>query len=196
MRKTAAIVVGILVGASCIPWLRHQHFFSVLGGVITVVLFCVLVFGGGRAVSAWSRQIPIGNQAGASSSSWWSPKLRVRLLVAAIVLALGFPIVHFAGTANGAYTLAVATAHQTPRFGEVLGAPVTEGWFPEFKFTFGEPGSAKLLIPERGRLRRGNLRALAIKEDGRWRLTELTLELEQPDEHIDLLGVHSPELTR
>jgi hypothetical protein len=47
MRKTAAIVVGILVGASCIPWLRHQHFFSVLGGVITVVLFCVLVFGGG-----------------------------------------------------------------------------------------------------------------------------------------------------
>lgn len=185
MRKTAAIVVGILVGASCIPWLRHQHFFSVLGGVITVALFGLLVFGGLRAISVWWRQIAI--EPGRKQFNWWSPKLCVRLLAAAIILALGFPIVHFAGTSSSVYTLAVTTARQTPQFNEVLGAPVREGWFPEFKFTFGEPGSAKLLIPERGQLRRGNLRVLAIKENGRWRLQELTLELAQPEQRIDLL---------
>jgi hypothetical protein len=120
------------------------------------------------------------------SSSGWSS--RKRLSGAAIILALGFPIVHFIGTGSGAYTLAVATAHQTPQFGEVLGTPIREGWFTESKFTFGESWSAKLLIPVRGRLRSGKLRALAIKDSGHWRLTELTLELTRPDEHIDLLS--------
>jgi hypothetical protein len=186
MRKTVAIVIGAVVAASCIPWLRHQHFFSVLGGVVTVALFGFLVFGGLRAVSAWLRQVPIGQ--GWKQFGRWSPKMRVRLLAAAIILVLGFPIVHFAGTGSGAYTLAVATAHQTPQFGDILGTPVREGWFPEFKFTFGEPGSAKLLIPERGRIRSGNLRVLAIKENGRWKLQELALELAQPEERINLLA--------
>ncbi len=119
-------------------------------------------------------------------TSGWS--LRKRLLGVAIILALGFPIVHFVGTGSGAYTLAVATARQAPQFGQVLGTPIREGWFPESKFVFGEPWSANLLIPVRGRLRSGNLRALATKDGGRWRLTQLTLELTQPDEHIDLLS--------
>jgi hypothetical protein len=38
-----------------------------------------------------------------------------------------------------------------------------------------------------GRIRKGNLQARAIKDAGRWRLTELTVELTQPDEHIDLV---------
>jgi Cytochrome oxidase complex assembly protein 1 len=118
-------------------------------------------------------------------TSGWS--WRKRLLGVAIILAMGFPITHLVGTGSGAYTLAVATAHKTPQFGEMLGTPIREGWFPESKFTFGEPWNAKLLIPVRGRLRGGNLRALAVKDGGNWKLTELTLELTQPDEHIDLL---------
>jgi hypothetical protein len=38
-----------------------------------------------------------------------------------------------------------------------------------------------------GRMRKGNLQARPIKDAGGWRLTELTLELTQPDEHIDVL---------
>ena len=116
----------------------------------------------------------------------WS--LRKRLLGVAIILALGFPIAHFVGTGSGAYSLAVATARQTPQFGQVLGTPIKEGWFPDSKVTLGEPWSAKLLIPVRGALRSGNLRALAIKDGGHWRLMQLTLELTQPDERIDLLS--------
>jgi hypothetical protein len=33
-------------------------------------------------------------------------------------------------------------------------------------------------------MRKGTLQARAIKDAGRWRLMEFTLELTQPDEHI------------
>jgi hypothetical protein len=48
MRKSAAIVVAIIVAASCIPWLRHQRFFSVLVAIIAVALAGIIVFGFGR----------------------------------------------------------------------------------------------------------------------------------------------------
>jgi hypothetical protein len=120
------------------------------------------------------------------STSGWS--LRKQLLGIAIMLALSLPIVHILGTGSGAYTLAVATAHRTPQFSEVLGTPVREGWFPGSKFTFSSLWNAELMIPVRGRVRSGTLRALAVKDGGHWRLTELTLELTQPDGHIDLLS--------
>jgi hypothetical protein len=94
---------------------------------------------------------------------------------------------HFMATTSGAYKLAVATAHQSPRFRETLGDPVTEAWFSEGKEEWGSPAKAEMLIPVQGRIRRGNLRVRAIKDGGRWRLLELALELTQPDEHIDLL---------
>ncbi len=94
---------------------------------------------------------------------------------------------HFAGTTSGAYKLAVATAHQTREFNEALGAPITEGWFSQGKIVWGNPVTAELVIPVRGKLRKGNLQVLAIKDSQGWRLTELTLELTQPDEQIDLL---------
>jgi hypothetical protein len=119
------------------------------------------------------------------TSGWSSSK---RLLGLAVFLSFGLAIVHFVGTGSGAYALAVSTAHQTPQFREVLGTPVRESWFPSFKFTFGDPWAAKLLIPVRGRLRGGNLRASATKSGRHWRLSELTLELTQPDERIDLLS--------
>jgi hypothetical protein len=91
-------------------------------------------------------------------------------------------------TTSGAYKLAVETAHQTPHFTEILGTPVTEAWFSEGEEQWGNPATAEMLIPVRGRMRSGNLRARAIKNGGRWRLTELTLELTQPDESINLLA--------
>ena len=122
------------------------------------------------------------------ASGWLSPRLRNLLLGAALVLVLMLTVPHFIATTSGAYKLAVATAHQTPRFTKALGVPVSEAWFSEGKEQWGNPASAEMLIPVRGQLRTGNLRARAIKDGGRWRLTELTLELTQPDEHIDLLA--------
>src|SRR5579872_1812468 len=132
MRKTIAIVISAVVAASCIPWLRHQHFFSVLGAVITVALFGFLVFGGLRTLSTWLRGIPI--EPCPKQFGWRSLTARARFLAAAIIVALGFSTVHFVGTGNRAYSLAVATARQSTEFRDVLGIPVTEGWFPEFKF--------------------------------------------------------------
>lgn len=185
MGKMVAIVVGIIVGASCIPGLRHQHFFSVLVGVTAVALIGLMVFEGMRAMSTWSRRKLL--QPGSTQSSWLSPRFRTLSLGAAFVLALMLTVPHFMATSEEAYKLAVATAHETPQFGETLGVPIREGWFSEGKVEFGNPARAELLIPVRGRIRNGNLRALAVKDDGRWRLKELTLELAQPDERIDLL---------
>jgi len=117
-----------------------------------------------------------------------SSRFRNLLLGAVLVIVLMLTVPHFAVTTSGAYKLAVATAHQTPQFREALGIPVTEAWFSEGKEELGNPARAELLIPVRGPIRSGNLKALAIKDSGRWRLTELTLELSQPDKHIDLLS--------
>lgn len=116
-----------------------------------------------------------------------SAKIRNFLIAAAVVVALMLTVPHFTATTSGAYKLAVATAHQKPRFTQMLGAPITEAWFSEGKQVWGNPATAEMLIPVRGQTRSGNLRARAIKDGGQWRLTELTLEL-TPDEHIDLLG--------
>lgn len=194
MRKTVAIVVGIVVVASCVPWLRHQHFFSMLVAVTTVALAIFVVFQGVRAVSIRGQKL---RQPDSAQFTWWSPRRRNLLLGAALVLALMFTVPHFIATHSGAYKLAVATAHQTPQFRDALGAPVTEAGFSEGKEELGDSATAEMVIPVRGRIRSGNLRALAIKEDGRWRLTELTLELTEPDERIDLLrstptAIHNP----
>jgi hypothetical protein len=185
MRKTVAIVMGIVVVASCIPWLRHQQFFSVLVGVTTVALAGFMVFGGLRAVATWSRERQ--GQPGSARSGWLSQRFLTWLLGAVLLGALVPIMGQFAVRRSDAYNLAAATAHQMPQFRETLGTPIREGWFSGGRWEFGNPARAELTIPVKGSRQKGNLRALAIKQDGRWRLTELTLELTQPDEHIDLL---------
>jgi hypothetical protein len=118
----------------------------------------------------------------------WSPRTRNLLLGAVLVVMLMFTAPHFMATMSGAYKLAVATAHQSPEFREALGTPVTEAWFSEGTMQLGNSADAKLLIPVRGPKQNGSLRVQAVKDDGVWRLRELTLELERPGESIDLLS--------
>jgi hypothetical protein len=184
MRKVPAIVLAIVVAASCIPWLRHQPFFSPLVAITVIVLVGILVFVAVRALSAWSKQ---KHQPDSTQSGWWSPKIRNLSLGAALVVVLMLTVPHYMATNSGAYKLAVATAHQSPQFGQALGSPVTEAWFSEGKEQFGDPATATLIVPVQGRNRQGNLRAQAVKDAEGWRLTELTLELTHPDESIDLL---------
>ncbi|HTS06825.1 MAG TPA: cytochrome c oxidase assembly factor Coa1 family protein [Candidatus Eisenbacteria bacterium] len=119
----------------------------------------------------------------------WLPRRFLRWLLAALLLGTLVPVVvQFAARRSDAYRLAVETAHEKSKFTDVLGEPVTEGWFFEGKTELGNPRTTEMLIPVRGRMKSGNLRATAIKDGGHWRLTQLILELTRPDEHIDLLA--------
>lgn len=122
------------------------------------------------------------------TSRWPSAKLRKLVCAAAVFIILILTMPHFIATTSGIYTLAVTTAHQSQQFKEALGLPVSEAWFTEGTWQLGNAGTGETLIPVQGQKRRGNLWARAIKDNGRWRLRELTLELTLPDEHIDLLS--------
>ena len=122
------------------------------------------------------------------ASRWSSAKLRKLLWGTAVFIILLLTVPHFVATTSGIYKLALATAHQSERFNEALGPPVSEAWFSEGMWQLGNGGRGEIQIPVQGRMRRGNLRARGIKDGEHWRLTELTLELTQPDEHIPLLS--------
>lgn len=123
-----------------------------------------------------------------STSKWSSARSRKLLWGGALVVILMLTVPHFVATNSGIYKLAVTTAHQSQQFRDLLGPPVSEAWFSEGTWQLGNSGKGEILIPVQGRMRRGNLRARASKDGGSWRLAELTLELTQPDEHIDLLS--------
>ncbi len=185
MRKITTIIVGIIVVASCVPWLRHQRLFSILVGVIAVTLVGLMVFRGGQALFAWSRKIH--QRADSMQTGWWPRRFRKLLLSAILILVLMLTIPHFVVTMSAPYKLAVAIAYQSPQFKRALGVPVTEAWFSESQMGLGNSATADLLIPVHGPKRTGKLTALAIKDDGHWRVTSLVLKLTQPDEQIDLL---------
>jgi hypothetical protein len=185
MRRTIAIVVAIVVGASCIPWLRHQVLFSVVVAVTMIILIALMAFGTGRAIFTRSTQ-KLGKLE-SPGSRWSLPSLRTTLAMGSLFLLTLLIAPHFVATNTDIYKLAVATAHESPRFTEALGGPVREGWFSEGKIEWGNQARAEMLIPEHGRNRQGDLRALAIKDGGKWRLQELILELSPPNDRIDLL---------
>lgn len=186
MRKVTTVVVAAVVAASCVPWLRHRPFFPVLVAITVVALAVFIMFGGVRALSTWSKQER--QQGDSTRSGWWSPGVRNLSLGAAFVLVLMLTVPHFMATRSDAYELAMATARQAPQFTDALGAPVREAWFSEGTTEYGSPTKAQLTIPVKGPRRTGSLRVLAMKEDGRWKLRALTLELEQSGERIDLLA--------
>lgn len=183
MRKSAAIVVTAIVAASCIPWLRHQSFSSELVAIIAIALAGIIVFGFVRTLA---KQQP---QKGESPQSGWrSRRLRNLSVGAAVVLVLMLTVPHFIATSSGAYKLAIATANQTPQYAEALGTPIKEAWFSEGRTEYGNPAEAKLMIPVTGSKQKGDLYVVAVKEDGHWKLKELTLELARSGERIDLLS--------
>lgn len=185
MRKKTAIIVGIIVLASCIPWIRRQHFFSVLVGLIAVALFAYLVFGGARAVGRWWRDRRLQEQATRIGRMRRMLPRMLAFLIFSLILALIVP--HYFITSTEVYKLAVTTAHGETTFNEALGVPVHEGWFSEGNIHSGDSGTASLKIPVCGSIQKGNLRVIAIKENGNWRLKDLTLELAKSGRSIDLL---------
>jgi len=176
--------MAIVVVASCIPWLRHQELFSVLVGITAVALVGFMAHRSFRTLSSWHTLW----QSRPAHSKWRIPISRKHLWGWVIVLVLTLTLPHFAMVFGGDYKLAVATAHKSRQFNEALGAPVREGWFSEGKGTLEKPIRSAMLIPVRGKKGKGNLRVQAAKDDGIWRLTKLTLELEGSSKPLDLLS--------
>ena len=182
MRKTIAIVVAILVGASCIPWVRRQQFFSTIIAATALAIFLLMAYG----IARWSLRR-------ASETQKARPlvprkRLRVILILVPVFLLFLLLVPHFVATSGGDYKLAVATAHKSPRLVEALGSPLKEGWFSEGKRETGDHAKSEMSIPIRGPKRAGSLRVFAIRDNGTWQLQELSLELTDPGEHIDLLS--------
>jgi hypothetical protein len=186
VRKLLAIVVAIVVAASCIPWLQHQRFFSVFVAIITIVLAGLIVLGVVNALPEWSRKW--SEQGGIPQSGWSSSRKRNLSLGTAVVLVLMITVPHFVATSSGPYKLAMATANQMPQFTEVLGAPIGAGWFSEGWTEYGSPAKAELRIPVTGSKQNGYLQVVAIMEEEHWTLKELRLELARSGERIDLLA--------
>lgn len=189
MKRVPAIVMAIVIAASCIPWLLHQGFFSVLLGITAVALFGLMVFASFQALSAWM----VRWQSTPSRSRWRLLISRKRLYGWVFVLSLIPTVPHFMAVCGGDYKLAVTTAHQSPQFNDLLGAPVKEGWFSEGEGTLGRgtaevPVRSEILIHVRGTKQGGNLRVQAVKIDGVWKLKELILELDKSGTPIDLLA--------
>lgn len=87
------------------------------------------------------------------------------------------------------YRMAVAAARASPRVQEALGGPFEEGWFVEAELREGAEGFAVLGVPLIGKERRGQLKVRAIKDDGRWKLAALSLELGRCGEPVEIVTV-------
>lgn len=120
--------------------------------------------------------------------TWLSRRFLTWIVACTLVGILVPPVFHLAAKRFDPYKLAIETARQNREFIDALGSPVQEGWFLDSEMRLGNPATAKILIPVRGSVRAGNLRVRATKEHGRWCLTELTLELTQPDQTVNLLA--------
>jgi hypothetical protein len=186
MRRRVAIVVAIVVGTSCIPWIRHWHFFPAVAAATTVMLLCLIGYGVVRTLLSWSTRTQEKSES--NRPVRLHPKLWLVIMSIPAFLLLVFVLPHFLATSTDVYKLAVATAHKSPQFTETLGKPVTEGWFSEGRLERGNQARSEIVIPVYGRTRKGNLYAVALKVDGNWKLQGLSLELTDPEQHIDLLS--------
>lgn len=83
---------------------------------------------------------------------------------------------------NGAYELAMQELRSSPEVAEVFGRPLEEGFFPTGSVsTSGRSGSADLAIGISGPRAEGTAYVKAVREHGRWRLTDLTVRIDGLD---------------
>ncbi len=87
-----------------------------------------------------------------------------------------------------AYTLAISKLQASPIAASVLGTPIATG-FPVGSISYkGASGKAALSFSATGPKAAGVVFLQAIKKDGVWSLTRLTLKVKGSDDIIDLVG--------
>lgn len=91
------------------------------------------------------------------------------------------------------YKQAVAKAVENSQVLDAIGEPIHPGWFVSGQLNVsGGTGSADLLIPISGPHGSGSIRAVASKNRGAWRFTDLQVNIKSRSETIDLLSVQPP----
>jgi hypothetical protein len=93
-----------------------------------------------------------------------------------------------------AYQLAVARLQASPVAVNALGAPISTGMPSGQIKVSGSSGRAALNFSVRGTKATGQLFVAAVKENGVWSLTSLTLKIDGHDEVIDLLKEKRAEM--
>lgn len=152
----------------------------------------------------------------AAPATWWGRNWKWFLPAGCLTLLLlfGGGILAFVGLVFGTlrssepYQTAMETLRATPEALELLGEPLTEGWFVSGQVNWsGAGGHADLAIPLTGAKAAATLYVVAhreagewhyermelVAEDGSWRFDLLTDEDEEdaPDDHDD--GPAAPE---
>jgi hypothetical protein len=111
------------------------------------------------------------------------------VFVAAVVL-----IVFGAVKSTDVYKDALARAKTHPAVIEVLGSPITEGFFVSGNTNVnGASGEANLSIPVAGPKGKGTIYVAAKKSLGQWNYTGLVVEIAKTHQRIDLLQGSTPE---
>jgi hypothetical protein len=108
----------------------------------------------------------------------------------ALILALVFGLIR----SSDAYQQALAKARSSPAAAQVLGSPITEGYFTSGQINVnGASGNADLAIPVSGPKGKATLHVTASKSAGVWSFSTLVVELADTHERIDLLEGHSQQ---
>jgi len=111
----------------------------------------------------------------------------ILILFVAFVGAIAL-IVFGAMRSTDVYKDALARARVNPAVMEVLGSPITEGFFISGNTNVnGASGEANLSIPISGPKGKGTIYVAANKSLGRWNYTGLTVEIAKTHQRIDLL---------
>ncbi len=120
---------------------------------------------------------------------WFVPTGCLTLIALGVAFVAVIVLVVFgAMKSTDAYKMALARAKSDPAVIEVLGSPITDGWFMTGKTNVqGTAGEADIGIPISGPKGKGTIYAVATKSAGRWNYTTLEVEVNGRPERIDLL---------
>jgi Cytochrome oxidase complex assembly protein 1 len=91
------------------------------------------------------------------------------------------------------YKLAVAKAIENSQVRDAIGEPIHPAWLVSGQLNVtGSTGNANLLIPISGPRGSGSIRAVASKNRGVWRFSDLQVNIKGRSEPIDLLSIQPP----
>jgi hypothetical protein len=128
--------------------------------------------------------------------NWWSRNWKwfvpvgclstLVLFVGGIVLLMSFVFGMMKST--DVYSQALKRAKADPQVVSALGSPITDGYFTSGSIQESGPsGTAELSIPISGPKGSGTIYLEARKSTGQWSFNKLVVEIEHPNQRIDLL---------
>ncbi len=133
--------------------------------------------------------------------SWWSRNWKwvvpvgclVPLLVVGGCVASIFFVATTAMKSSDVYKDALVKAQSNPAVVEALGSPITTGFFTGGSINSSGPsGDAAFSIPLSGPKGKGTIQLEAKKSGGEWTYSTLVVDIENPEQRIDLLADSEP----